>query len=164
MMNKITLNDLLGLTPIEIYSANVKLNHRASDANYNDPSTDPLEVFLKDPDELNQDWLLKRTQKKFFKDGQDVAMNFVRINDSKKNIWLLTSIVHITKRYRLSNGLYGYEADVMEEFSKFFGRVIIKYDRDNLGPYAPYRKIKDAKVVAIIPKDCDIRKVTDVMF
>ena len=164
MNNKLSLNDLLGFTTSEVYFANIKLNNKASESDPDNPMADPLNVFLTNPDELNRDWLLKKTQRKYFKDGQDIALNFIRITEAKKNIGLLTSIVHITKRSRGSDGMYSYEAEVMEEFSKFFGRLVVKYDRDNQNPYAPYRKIKDAKVVAILPENCDIRKVTDAMF
>ena len=164
MNNKLSLNDLLGFTTSEVYFANIKLNNKASESDPDNPMADPLNVFLTNPDELNRDWLLKKTQRKYFKDGQDIALNFIRITEAKNNIGLLTSIVHITKRSRGSDGMYSYEAEVMEEFSKFFGRLVVKYDRDNQNPYAPYRKIKDAKVVAILPENCDIRKVTDAMF
>lgn len=161
---KISLNDLLQFTISEMYMCNAKLNHKASDADPNNPAADPLNVFLEDPEKLNKEWLLKRTTYKYFKDGQDIALNFVRITKFKKNIWLLASIMHITKRSRGADGMYSYNAEVMEEYSKYFGRVVIKYDKDNQNPYVDYRKLKDSKVLAILPEKCDIKKAIELLF
>ena len=156
MKQKITLNELLGLSPIETYMGYCKLNNRL----YDGDGTDPFEVYIKDPDAINNNWMLHHngtTNFRYFPVGKDIALNFVRVFD-KKNIWLLTSIKHISKRLNVKDAI-GYEAQEIPGYSKYFGRVLIKYDKDNQNPRVPYSKIAESRVIAVLPENCDLKKV-----
>ena len=67
------------------------------------------------------------------------------------NSWLLTTVKRITKILpNVKNGI-GYEAEEIEQYQKYYGRVIVKYHNTNRTPVRLYEKIKNKlEVVEIL--------------
>lgn len=116
-MLKIYLNDLLKIEPSEFSNIRVKFNqHNGTD--------DPMDLYLKNPDIVNTRWFLWRSQKKYFKVGQ-IAICLLKLTSDR---WLLTTVKKITKDLDVYEGI-NYEGVEIEEYRKFFGRVIIKFHK-----------------------------------
>lgn len=114
-MNKIKLNDILQLRHLE----NVKIRFNIMfGGNWN-----PIEVFKNNDNHVLLDghyWNYKN--KKSYKDGQ-ITIGFIRIKD---DLWLLFHIGKITKDLNKLDGV-GYEYEILAEYEKYFGRLIIKF-------------------------------------
>jgi len=115
-MGKIMLNDLLKIENLE--NVKVKFNQFNGD-------TDPMEEYKHHPDIVNTNWLLWRTDVRYFKVGQ-TAICFLKLG---YDIWLLTTVKKITADLDVRNGI-NYEAEVIEKHEPYFGRVIIRYHKD----------------------------------
>ena len=115
--NKILLNELLNLDNLN--NVKIRFNLMFRD-NWN-----PIEIFKNDNLEVlleGQYWNYKRN--KSFKEGQ-ITVGFIRIN-STENLWLLFHIGKVTRDLDILDGV-GYEYEVLTEYQKYFGRLIIKY-------------------------------------
>lgn len=115
--NKILLNELLNLDNLN--NVKIRFNLMFRD-NWN-----PIEIFKNDDLEVlleGQYWNYKRN--KSFKEGQ-ITVGFIRIN-STENLWLLFHIGKVTRDLDILDGV-GYEYEVLTEYQKYFGRLIIKY-------------------------------------
>lgn len=109
------LDDILHFTPDEIPNVRIKFNIWNG---YHDP----LDLYKEDPDLVNVQWFLWHDEARYFHTGQ-TAICFLRIST---DVWLLTTIKKITKELPVT-GAIGYEADEVEEYKKYFGRVLVKY-------------------------------------
>ncbi len=114
-MQRILINDLLQLSDEDICNTRLKLNVFNGD-------TDPLEEYKKKPDKINVDWLLWHNQRRYFRKGQ-IAICLLYLYDDK---WLLTTIKKITKELDVVDNV-GFEAEELKEYSKYFGRLVLKY-------------------------------------
>ncbi|WP_417659595.1 GIY-YIG nuclease family protein [Pseudidiomarina sp.] len=113
MGNDIALNDLLNLSKL----ADIKF--RFMTPHY---SGDPLDIFKREPDKIDE-WLLWNYAKlRSFKIG-DTVFGFIRLHGDK---WLLVRAVRITEDLNAFNGV-GYQAINIGEYQKYLGRVIISY-------------------------------------
>ncbi|MFH4339131.1 GIY-YIG nuclease family protein, partial [Acinetobacter baumannii] len=54
-----------------------------------------------------------------------ITIGFIKIKRNE-DLWLLFHIGKITKDLNIFNGI-GYEYEVIEEYRKFFGRVVIRF-------------------------------------
>ncbi len=115
----ILLNDILNLKDLE----NTKIRFIPKNR-----YEDPLDLFQRDPKTLLnwQFWNYGITNSgrkiRQFKVGQ-TAIGFAKIEEHK---WLLFDISKITKELDVFGGV-GYEYEQMNEFEKYFGRVVIEY-------------------------------------
>ena len=116
-MNKILLNDLLHIPAEQAGNVKVKFNQ----SNGND---DPMELYLRDPDTVNTDWLLWRSKQRYFSVGQ-IGICLLKLS---WDTWLLTTIKRITADLDVTDGV-NYEGEELEEYRRYFGRVIIKYHK-----------------------------------
>ena len=125
-------NDLLHLTDEEIGSTKIRFIMHFS-------KSDPIYVFMNNPDELNTEWLLSRKKSNSGKDAEHLhkgesVIGLVRLPDDK-DLWLFTCIKHISgplDRPREVNGTdyyVGYEGEELAEYRKFYGRVILRYHK-----------------------------------
>lgn len=114
-MEKILLNDLLNFNEKEIKNVKIKFNL------YNGKEI-PLELYKNDPESINTTWLLWHKKTRYFYEGQ-IAICLLRLS---YDAWLLTTVKKITKKLDVVNGI-GYEAQEIEEYKKFFGRIVVKY-------------------------------------
>lgn len=140
MSDDIMFNDLLHLTDEEIGSTKIRFIMHFS-------KSDPIYVFMNNPDELNTEWLLSRKKSNSGKDAEHLhkgesVIGLVRLPDDK-DLWLFTCIKHISgplDRPREDNGTdyyVGYEGEELAEYRKFYGRVsfAITKAKGNRGQY-----------------------------
>ena len=116
-MDKIFLNDILGLENIE----NVKIRFNIK----NDTDWDPIAHFKDDNvDRLLEGQYWNYKKQKSYREGQ-LTIGFIRIND-KDDLWLLFHVGKVTKDLDVFEGV-GYEYEELAEYKKYIGRLIIRY-------------------------------------
>ena len=141
---EIKINDLLKFN--EDMMDNIKIRF-----NQSSPTDNPLDLYQKDPEIVNTRWLFWRTQVKFFKEGQ-IAISFLKLT---ADTWLLTTIKKVTKDLDVENNIC-YEGEELEEYKKYYGRVIVKYHKTFQTQGIYYKKIYDELVVnQILPATFD---------
>jgi|TARA_B100001964_G_C14096367_1_gene537212 hypothetical protein len=114
---KIFLNEILKLDNLE--NVKIRFNLMFRD-NWN-----PIEIFKKEDFDVlleGQYWNYKK--KKSYKHGQ-ITLGFIRINNNDES-WLLFHVGKITKDLNKLDGV-GYEYEILPQYEKYFGRLIIKY-------------------------------------
>ena len=114
---KIFLNEILKLDNLE--NVKIRFNLMFRD-NWN-----PIEIFKKEDFDVlleGQYWNYKK--KKSYKHGQ-ITLGFIRINNNNE-LWLLFHVGKITKDLNKLDGV-GYEYEILPQYEKYFGRLIIKY-------------------------------------
>lgn len=120
-MDKILINDLLQIPSCDIGRTRLKLNVFNGD-------TDPLEEYKSNPDKINVDWLLWHKERRYFHTGQ-IAICLLYLYDDK---WLLTTVKKITKELDVVDKV-GYDAEEIEEYRKYFGRLVLSYHNTKRG-------------------------------
>ncbi len=115
IMTQILLNDLLGFTEEEIKYVKVKFNK-------DNGFIDPIELFKENPSSINNRWLFWRTTQRYFNVGQ-IAICLVQLS---YDTWLLTTIKRVTKELGVLNGI-NYEGEELAKYSKYYGRIIVKF-------------------------------------
>ena len=139
-MKKILINDLLGIKDEDISNVRIKLN---IDNGY----TDPLEEYKQDPDKVNVDWFLWHNQRRYFHKG-NIAICLLYLYNDK---WLLTTIKKITEELDVIDGV-GYTAEEVEDYSSYFGRLVIKYHNTNRSMGRTYDSLMDElEVLEVLP-------------
>lgn len=116
-VEKIFLNDILRLDDLK----NVKIRFNLMF----DQNWEPIEIFKnRDLDTLlkGQYWNYKKN--KSFKNGQ-ITIGFIKISRND-NLWLLFHIGKIVRDLNKLDGV-GYDYEVLSEYEKYFGRLIVKY-------------------------------------
>lgn len=111
----IFLNDILGLSDNEITNTKIRFNIGNDDF-------DPIQAFKEDKERLFEGHFWNASRNKSFREGQ-IAVGFIALSDDK---WLLFDISKIVKDLNVFNGA-GYEYECIQEYSKYFGRLIIRY-------------------------------------
>ncbi|EIM76794.1 hypothetical protein A3SI_08826 [Nitritalea halalkaliphila LW7] len=89
-------------------------------------------------------------KKKSFKEGQ-ITIGFVKIKP-KEDKWLLFHIGRVTKDLNKLDGM-GYEYQELEEFGKYVGRLIIKYQNRSQSMIRNAESVMDACYVSQILPD-----------
>lgn len=145
-MQNILLEDLLRLQG-SASRVKIKLNMR------NEDGEEPLDIWLDKPEGVNNDWLFWRTETRYFEEG-DIAVCLVRIY-THQDLWLLTTVKKVVKELGVFNGV-NYEGSEMDEYKKYFGRVIVKYHNDVATICRHYDGLADRLVVTqILPATYD---------
>jgi len=116
-MPQIFLNDLLRFSEKEMKEVKIKFNK-------SNGIDDPIELFKENPDMINHQWLFWRNKNRYFNVGQ-IAICLVRLS---YDTWLLTTIKRVTKELGILNGI-NYEGEELEDFSQYYGRIIIKFKK-----------------------------------
>lgn len=139
-MSKITLNNLLNIKTEDYENTRIKFNqHNGTD--------DPMDLYLENPDIVNVRWFLWRSQRKYFRVGQ-VAVCLLKLS---YDTWLLTTIKRITKDLDVNEGI-NYEGEELEEYRKYFGRVILKFHKTFQTQCREYGSICDElEVLEVLP-------------
>ncbi|MGL4449637.1 MAG: hypothetical protein ACRDD2_03370 [Sarcina sp.] len=141
-MKKILLNDLLNFSEEESKKVRVKF---IQDNGYEDPA----DVFKNDPKKINEDWLFWRTKRRYFSVGQ-IAVSLLKIG---KDSWLLTTVKEVTKELNITGGI-NYEGKELDEYSGYFGRVVVKYHKTVQQQCRQYEKIQDElEIYQILPEN-----------
>lgn len=145
MQSKILINDILHLNEDDENRAKVKLNQ------WNGSSL-PIEEYKTNPDLVNVEWLLWHKQRRYFREG-DIAICLVQI---ETDTWLLTTIKEIDSLIEVSNkdiGDVGYTAHELEQYEKYYGRLVLKYHKDSRTVVRNYSSFKDDLEVLEILND-----------
>lgn len=121
----IKLNDILHLTQEELSIAKVKFNVT------NDSGINPLNVWLKNPEDVNHNWLFwykgeKGTRSAINFSIGDLAACFVRLGRGE---WLLTTVKTVTEKDSNAINAPKWSGVPVERLEKYFGRLIVKYYR-----------------------------------
>ena len=141
---RIKLDDLLRIPDSE--AGNVKVKFNQTDGN-----EDPMELYLRDPKIINDHWLFWRNKQRYFNVGQ-VAVCLLKLS---YDTWLLTTIKKVTEEFGVYNDI-NYKGEDIEEYSQYFGRVIIKYHKTVQTQGMYYDTIKDElEVLEILPNMFD---------
>lgn len=139
-MPKITLNDLLGIKPEDYPNTRIRFNQHNG-------TYDPMDLYLKNPDIVNVGWFLWRRKRRCYSVGQ-VAICLLKLS---YDTWLLTTIKRITKDLDVIEGI-NYEAEELEEYRKYFGRVILKCHKTCSAQCLKYGSIcDDLEVLEVLP-------------
>ena len=140
----ISLKDLLNFDEELIDKIKVKFNQSSPDEN-------PLDLYQKDPGIVNNQWLFWRTKVKFFQEGQ-IAICLLKLTS---DTWLLTTIKKVTKDLDVENGVC-FDGVELEEYKKYYGRVIVKFHKTFQTQCVYYKNILDDLVVnQILPATFD---------
>lgn len=140
MAEKIKLNDLLNLSNEELKTVKVRFNQ-------SNGIEDPMDLYLKNPEIVNNQWFLWRTKSKLFKVGE-VAICLLKLSS---DTWLLTTIKKITEDLDVCDSI-NYKAEELEKYNKFYGRVILKYHKTVQTQVMYLGTVKDElEVLEILP-------------
>ena len=138
------LNDLLRLNSEDLHRSKIKFNQRSG-------GTDPKDVYLDDPDEINTTWLFWREKRRYF-NVKEIAICFFQLS---WNTWLLTTIKNVTHELN-KNSDVNYEGEERTDLKPYFGRVIVKYHKTHQSQCVFFKNIVDKlEVVQILPSIYD---------
>ena len=143
-MKKILLDDLLRIPAELLDDVKVRFNQHTG-------SEDPMELYLKEPEIANTQWLFWRTKQRYFNVGQ-IAICLLKLSS---DTWLLTTIKRITKDLDVLGGI-NYEGIELEEYRQYYGRVIVKYHKTAQAQGMFYSTIQnDLEVLQLLPTTFD---------
>lgn len=139
IMDKILLNDLLLLDEEEIENTKIKFN-------IHNGYSDPMDLYLSNPDIINNQWLFWRNNQRYFNVGQ-IAICLLKLSYDR---WLLATIKKVTKELEVYQGV-NYEGEEIKKYQKYFGRVIVKHHKNYMTQGRMYDTISDElEVVEIL--------------
>lgn len=140
----IKLNDLLRFDNETLERVKIKFNQYNGDE-------DPMDVYLRNPEEINTEWLFWRNKSRYF-DVNQIAICFFKLTD---DTWLLSTIKQVTNELNVFKGV-NYEGAELEEYRSLFGRVIIKYKKKHQTQGVFYKNVMDVlEVEQILPSVFD---------
>ena len=115
--HKVMLNDLLQIQDLD--NTKIRLNVMFG-GNWN-----PIEVFKNgNIDEILKGHYWNYNSKKSYREGQ-FTIGLIRIKPNE-DLWLLVHVGRGTKDLNKFNDV-GYEFEALEQYRKFFGRLVVKY-------------------------------------
>ena len=139
-MKRILLKDLLNLSQELFENSKVRFNQ-------NNGYDDPLDLFLKNPEMINTQWLFWRSEKRYFYEGQ-IAICLLKLSS---DTWLLTTIKKVTKDLGVYNGI-NYEGEELSEYGQYYGRVVVKCHKTAQAQVMYFSKLCDElEVLEILP-------------
>lgn len=143
----ILLNDLLGFTPEELKHDRIKVKFNIWNGYVN-----PIDVYKRNPEEINNRWLYWREKRRYFQVG-DIAICFVRLDGDR---WLLTAVKKITKDLDVSGGV-NYEGEDVERCKAMSqGRIIVRYHKYHTGADRWFSEVcNDLIVSEVLPASYD---------
>ena len=112
--------DLVKLDKNDIARTKIKFNQR-------DKYNDPIDIYLADPQVVNEDWLFWKANTRYFNIGE-IAINFVQYS---RETWLLTTIKEVVKEYPDVINDTAYEGVERTDFAHLFGRLFVRYTKDS---------------------------------
>lgn len=111
----------------------------------------PMELYKANPDEINNDWLFWRTDKRYFNVG-DIAICFLKLANDK---WLLTTIKKVTEEFDVKNAV-NYAGEELDEYKEYFGRIIVTYHKEHQTQCCYYNNIYDRLILnQVLPTQFD---------
>lgn len=144
MQKPLSLNALLQLNQTDLERAKVKFNQ------YNGEIA-PMEVYLRNPDDINNAWLFWRAKKRYFNVGE-IAICLFQLS---WNTWLLSTIKEVTHELGVNDGV-NYEGKEIDSYRPYFGRVVVKYRKTHQTQVVYAKKVfDDLEVEQILPSIFD---------
>lgn len=144
MQKPLVLNDLLHLNQSDLDRAKVKFNQ------YNG-EIEPMEVYLRNPDDVNTTWLFWRAKRRYFNVGE-IAVCLFQLS---WNTWLLSTIKKVTRELGVNDGV-NYDGEELVDYIPYYGRVIVKYRKTHQTQVVYAKNIIDDLVVEqILPSIFD---------
>lgn len=144
MEKPLLLNDLLKFNQSDLGRVKIKFNQYNGDV-------EPMEVYLKNPDEINNTWLFWRAKRRYFNVGE-IAICFFQLS---WNTWLLSTVKEVTSELGVNDGV-NYEGEELENFQPYFGRVVVKYRKTHQTQVVfAETVIDDLEVEQILPSAFD---------
>lgn len=141
---RIILDNLLRIPDSESHIVKIRFNQH-------DGNDDPMDLYLRNPDIINSQWLFWRNKQRFFNVGQ-IAICLMKISNDE---WLLTTIKRVTQELNVTNGV-NYIGEELQEYSHYFGRVKIKYHRTSQTQGVFYNTVRnELEVLEILPNIFD---------
>lgn len=138
------LNDLLHISDDEMKNVKIRFNQHNGSEN-------PLDLYVRDPEYVNSQYFLWRSQRRYFSVGQ-TAICFLKISE---DMWLLTTIKKIKKDLDVIEGI-NYESEEIAEYKPYFGRLIIKFHKTFQTQGVFYKSVfKELIVDQILPSQYD---------
>lgn len=143
-MKLIMLNDFLHLSKESIENTKIKFNQWNG-------SERPMDIYKRDPEEINSRWLFWRTKTRYFNVGQ-YALCLLKLT---YDTWLLTTIKEVTEELGIEKGV-NYIGEELSQYSQFYGRAIVKY-RKTFQTQCRWAEgiIDELEVVQILPSMYD---------
>lgn len=110
-----------------------------------------MEVYLRNPDDVNTTWLFWRAKRRYFNVGE-IALCLFQLS---WNTWLLSTIKKVTRELGVNDGV-NYEGEELVDYMPYFGRVIVKYRKTHQTQVVYAKNIIDELVVEqILPSIFD---------
>lgn len=148
-MEKIKLNDILRIENLD--SVKIRLN-------LSNNSWNALNLYHDNPNQLLVGNFHNSTKKRWFKDNEIV----IGLAQIKNDEWLLIDISRITKSYNKfwdgithSNVYTFYEHEKLQEYEKFFGRLIVQFHKNNAFVTLNGNRIDDFVLKEVLPNSLD---------
>lgn len=139
----IKLNDILKLEDLD--KVKIRFNLMV-DNNWN-----PIDIFKNRQEKILLAGQYHNYEKrKSFKEGQ-ITLGFIRIKNNN-NSWLLFHVGRVTKDLNLQNTI-GYEYEVLSEYDKYLGRLIIEFKNTTQNMIRNARSVIDECYVSQILPD-----------
>lgn len=139
-MKKILLGDLLQIPSGDECQVKIRFNQHNG-------QEDPLDIYLREPERVNTQWLLWRGKQRYFKVGQ-IAVCLLKLSADS---WLLTTVKRITKELGILDGV-NYEGEEVEAYRQYFGRVVVRYHKTAQAQCVHYATVCDElEVLQLLP-------------
>lgn len=138
-MKEIFLHDLLHFSSEQVRLAKAKFNIWNGREN-------PIEVYLENPQTVNDDWLFWRASRRYFSVGE-IAICLVDLGNDR---WLLTTIKRVTRELNVQDGI-NYTGEELPEYSQYYGRVIVNFHKTRPQLYCYETICTRATVQEILP-------------
>ena len=143
-MEGLLLKDLLHFSDKELPNVKIKFNQH-------DGSDDPMDLYKRNPEIVNTEWLFWNEKMRYFREGQ-IAVCFLKLSYDR---WLLTTIKKVTKDLGISGGV-SFEGEELEEYGALFGRVIVQYHKTSMAQGRYFSELQNELVVnQILPDKFD---------
>ena len=143
-MNDLFLNDLLRISTETLKKTKIKFNQ------YNG-EIEPMKVYLRNPEEINDRWLFWRKNRRYFNVGE-IAVCFFQLS---YDTWLLSTVKEVTTEYNITDGI-NYAGVEIEELKPYFGRVVVKYKKKHRSQVMSAANVfNELEVLQILPSVYD---------
>lgn len=147
----IKLNDLLKIQNLS--NVKIRFNIKSDRIGF-----DPIKAYHQSRESILISNYYNSEKKEWFNEG-DIVIGLLQMN--KENCWLLFDIAKITKnyhKYSVPNAQINtfYEHETLEEYSDYFGRLIVKIHKSWRGPIRNANTVIDnIEVSELLPSEFD---------
>ena len=130
------LNDILRIKEEDVWKVRVKFNVHSGWEH-------PLDVYKTNPELINTQWLLWRSDKKYYPNEGILAVSLIPVG---WDLWLLTTVKRITKILDVTDDI-GYEGEELTEYKSLYGRLVVKYHKSTRQGVRTLNSVADELIV-----------------